>query len=275
MAIGVMTFLRGIGRIAASAPRYQTGGTGKGGVCDCVGLLMGAMYAAGRAAYPMHSSNYFARCQMETLTPIASAGSLHVGDVVYKARSPDQSGYSLHKRYLVGGRYFTGDLRDYYHIGVVTGETPLVITHCTKDVAAGIDGITTDGKLGKWAYFGRLKGLNYDDVTGDTGQKGASMATLYDAKVTTTGGILNIRSAASISGKDLGDIPNGALVQVLEEVNADWARVYWEGIEGYVKREYLDRITGEDSGDSDDGDAVTITLTVAEVAALRSIYAKL
>jgi hypothetical protein len=275
MAIRLSAFLAGIRQIAASGPRYQTGGTGKGGVCDCVGLLMGAMYKAGRAAYPMHSSNYFARCQMEGLRAIAGTGDLHVGDVVYKARSPDQSGYNLHERYLDGGRYWTGDLLDYYHIGVVTGVSLLRITHCTKDEAAGIDGVTADTKLGKWAYVGQLKCLRYDDVTGDTGQKGATMAALYDAKVTTTGGILNIRATASLNGAVLGKVPNGALLQVLEEVNTEWARVFWEGVEGYAKRAFLTKINGAETDTGEDGAGVTNTLTAAEAAALSSIFAKL
>lgn len=35
----VTAFVREIERIAATKLRYQTGGTGKGGVCDCIGLI--------------------------------------------------------------------------------------------------------------------------------------------------------------------------------------------------------------------------------------------
>ena len=272
MAVTLEWLLNGIRQIALEAPRYAIRGTGKGGVCDCVGLIMGAMYRAGRSAYPIHCSNYFARYQMETLEAIPNAGALFLGEIVYKARGPTDSGYDLHERYLPGGRYWTGIDLDYYHIGIVTGLSPLIITHCTRDKAAGIDGVTTDGKLGKWSYGGRLKGVTYTNEGGTI-----TMAALYDAKVVTTGGTLNIRAVASKSGTVLGKAPNGSLLQVLEETGDAWARVYWEGIEGYVMRSFLSRITGEDGDDSpeSDGDGVAVTLTAAEAAAIRSIYAKL
>lgn len=275
MAVTLERLLAKVEQIALEQPGYAIGGTGKGGVCDCVGLVMGAMYRVGRGAYPMHCSNYFARYQMETLEPIYNAGALFLGEIVYKAREPTDGGYDLHERYLPGGRYWTGVDLDYYHIGIVTAVSPLIITHCTRDTAAGIDGITTDSKLGKWSYGGRLKGVTY---TNEGGTK--IMAALYDAKIVTTGGTLNIRAAASKSGTVLGKAPNGSLLQVLEETSDAWARVYWEGIEGYVMRTFLSRITGEDSDDStesdgDDGDGIAVTLTATEAAAIRSIYAKL
>ena len=76
-----------------------------------------------------------------------------LGELVYKARRPSDSGYDLHGRYLQGGRYWTGDTLDYYHVGIVTGVSPLEITHCTS--TNGVDGITTDRRLGqmglRWA----------------------------------------------------------------------------------------------------------------------------
>lgn len=270
MAITLDKLLAMVAEIKQETPSYSTGGTGKGGVCDCVGLIMGAMYRCGRAAYAMHSSNYFARYQMATFGTITSAGELFVGEIVYKARGPTASGYDLNERYLSGGRYWTGDTLDYYHVGIVTSISPLVITHCTRDASAGIDGITTDSKLGKWGYGGRLKGVQYTDTGG------IFMASLYDAKITTTGGALNIRAAASKSGTLLGKAPNGDLVQVLEETSATWAKVYWEGITGYVMRAYLNVITGDAESDTEtDEDGTAVTLTAAEAAAIKSIYAKL
>lgn len=270
MTITLMKFLSYIAQIKGENPTYQIRGTGSGGVCDCIGLVMGAMYRAGRAKYDLHSSNYFARCQMATFAPIGGSGALFLGEIVYKARSPTESGYDVNDRYLQSGRYWTGDLLDYYHVGIVTSLSPLTITHCTS--GGGVNGITTDSKLGKWAYGGRLKSIDYDSNEGGT----TTMATLYDAKVVTTGGILNIRAAASTSGKDLGDIPNGSLVQVLEETSSEWARVYWEGINGYVKREYLTKITGDTTDTTEDvSGTVTITLTAVEIAALKSILAKI
>ena len=51
-------FLNAVCAIADAAPSYREGGTGADGTCDCIGLVMGAMYALGRAKYDLHSSNY-------------------------------------------------------------------------------------------------------------------------------------------------------------------------------------------------------------------------
>ena len=43
---------------------------------------------------------------------------------------------------------------------------------------------------------------------------------LYDAQVVTSGGILNLRSEPRVAkATDIGDVPNGELLQVLEEMN--------------------------------------------------------
>lgn len=84
---------------------------------------------------------------------INKANDLHIGDIVFKAYEPDESGYDLPNRYKPGGAYYDGDLRDYYHVGVVTSVDPLSITHMTTPT------VKVDTKLGKWGYFGTLSYL--------------------------------------------------------------------------------------------------------------------
>ena len=77
------------------------------------------------------------------------------------------------------------------------------------------------------------------------------MAALYDARVMTNGGILNIRSEPRVAkATDIGDIPNGELLQVLEETSDVWAKVVLEGQTGYVQRAFLARI-GEEETDNE------------------------
>ncbi len=269
MTIQLSALMAQVEQIRSLAPVYAVGGTGARGTCDCVGLLMGAMMRAGHAAYPMHSSNYFARYQTVNLTPHTETGALFLGEVLYKARAPGQSGYDLHERYLQGGRYWTGDTLDYYHIGLVTALQPLTITHCTLDAKAGINGITTDTRLGAWAFGGALKGVNYT-------QGGIStMAALYDAKVVTTGGALNIRTAAAKGASIAGRAANGALLQVLEETDDTWAHVYWNGVDGYAMRAYLSRISDTTDEAATANGTVALNLTPAEAAALKAIAARL
>ena len=72
--------------------------------------------------------------------------------MVLKACSPSASGYALPARYKKGGAYYTGDLNDYYHAGLVYKKNPLQIRHMSTKM-------TIDTKIGKWNYACKLKAL--------------------------------------------------------------------------------------------------------------------
>lgn len=141
----------------------------------------------------------------------------------------------------------------------------------------------TDGEWTRVAYGGYAGWMQSKFVSGSTdtsqGLEGIIMAgsALYDAKVVTSGGILNIRSAPRTGGTDIGDIPNGDLLQVLEETNSEWARVFWNGMEGYVKREFISRITGASLDDDSDevvgtsGGAYGLYIPCASLEAARAL----
>jgi len=247
-------FVREFNSIADSNPVYGIRGTGKNGKCDCIGGTMGAMYALGRKKYDLHSSNYFARFQLTELHELYSADDCYIGQQVLKARGDTSR---LDDRYHPGGAYYNGDMLDYYHAGVVVSVNPLQIRHCTS--GGGVNGFTTDTKLGKWSHGGKVKGIDYTAHTNEGSL--TIMAAIYDAKVVTTGGHLNFRSAPRVGGTDIGDIPNGTLLQVLAETNEDWSKVFYSGREGYVQRKFLQPIlpTGDDTEDVS-GDTVTIIL---------------
>lgn len=61
---------------------------------------------------------------------------------------------------------------------------------------------------------------------------------IFTASVATQGSNLNIRNNPSYSGTIVGKIPNGAEVTVFS-VNGDWALVNYNGVTGYVSRQYL------------------------------------
>lgn len=82
---------------------------------------------------------------VDNLRKVSSEKQLNLGDLVFKGRAPGEANYSLPTKYKS-----SGDLTDYYHVGVVTRLVPFEITHCT-----GVEGgIKRDSKLGKWAYAG-------------------------------------------------------------------------------------------------------------------------
>lgn len=221
-----LAFLEAIRQIALRRPSYREGGTGADGTCDCIGLIMGAMYQCGRRAYDLHSSNYFARFQTEGLYALSAVDQLAPGMVVYKARNGTDK---LNARYLQGGRCFNGDLLDYYHAGVVTGVKPLVITHCTSTSEA--NGIDEDNSISGWTHCGWVRGMSKTQETADT------------AVVTAlSGSTVNLRSRPH--GSLVARIPVGTAVTVMERADG-WARVMAEGVEGWMMDTFLST-NGED-----------------------------
>lgn len=240
MEYSVRKFVSAVLAIAAQQPTYRTGGTGKDGTCDCVGIIMGAMYALGHRRYDLHSSNYFARKQTQSIRPIASELECLYGMVLYKARE-DRG--DLNARYKPGGRYYTGDLLDYYHVGVVTSVMPLHITHCTS--GGGLDGIKTDYAIGSWRYGGELMGVDYDAQTGG----GDTVEVLYRAVVTAKkGATVNLRISPKDHSKLLERVPIGTGVDVWEDAQG-WAHIQTDaGRVGYMQSKYLAR--QEDAGEA-------------------------
>ena len=235
--IGVSGFVGRIERIAARNLTYRTGGVGKDGTCDCIGLIMGAMYELGHRQYDLHSTNYFARYQMLELKN-ANKKDLYIGQILYRARTNQDK---LHARYLPGGRYYTGDLLDYYHVGVVTSVKPLRIIECTE--YGNVTGIVVNETFKNWHYGGKLRDVLYDetDAGGIYEEKEEEVVVLYRAKIATQTDPLTLRATAG--GRRIGEIPRGETVEVL--AGGEWSRVRWGELLGYVASEYLDVIEEE------------------------------
>ena len=150
MSANLSAILSAVDAIQQEAPTYRLGGKAEDGTCDCIGLIIGALYRCGTKWPGIHGSNWAARNAMAWLKPVSCADDLAVGDVVYKAKAPGQAGYRLPDRYAAGP-----DLNDYYHVGVVRSISPLQIIHCTSP-----GGVKTDTRLGRWAYVGALRLLD-------------------------------------------------------------------------------------------------------------------
>lgn len=211
-------FLSAIQENIARITHYESGGDGKGGGCDCIGLIIGAVRLAGGTWDGTHGSNYAARSEM---TAFGRVSDLYLGEVVYKAKSPTDSGYALPERYKG-----SGDLLDYYHVGVVTNVNPLIITHCT-----GVPGgIKEDNQPGQWQYGGQLKMVEYQPIE-----------PLYEAVVTAVSGrTVHLRAKPNTQSTILKSVPVGSKVEVLEEVNADWAKIRYLYYDGYMMRKFLE-----------------------------------
>ena len=229
--IAVKDFLAAVEQIASEEPAYQQGHDGHDGLCDCIGLIIGAIRRCGGQWCGIHGSNYAARQEMaDRIRPLAGSADLEPGEVVYKAYEPGVGGYNLPGKYESGGEYYNGDLRDYYHVGVVVSATPLRIRHMTSPRPK------MDTSLGKWSYHGRLKKIDYSG--------GHEMGT-----VTISGGNqdqpVRLRKAASTSSSILAEIPQGSTAELLDD-GGTWCKVRWNSLTGYVMGVFVHNGAGPD-----------------------------
>ncbi len=141
--ISLNEFLAAVEEIAAENPSYRKGGSGFDGSCDCIGLIIGALQRCGGKWNGIHGSNWAARNATNGLKRIVSNADLEVGEIVFKAKAPGQSGYDLPDRYKKDP-----DQNDYYHVGVVLSVYPLRIRHMTTPSAK------VDTKIGAWSHHG-------------------------------------------------------------------------------------------------------------------------
>ena len=81
MSVDVKKFLTRVEEIAAEGPGYQHGHSGDDHLCDCIGLVIGAIRRAGGQWRGLHGSNYAARKEL-TGKPqkIVGTGDLQPGE---------------------------------------------------------------------------------------------------------------------------------------------------------------------------------------------------
>lgn len=251
MSATLSAFLADVDAIAAEHPTYRLGGKAEDGTCDCIGLIIGALNRCGVKWPGIHGSNWAARNAMAWLLPVSDASDLAVGDIVYKARRPGETGYSLPDRYAADP-----DRNDYYHVGVVRSVSPLRIVHCTSP-----GGVITDTKLGKWAYRGGLSMIVEAD---DEGEVVAGMET---ATVTAqSGSTVNLRREPH--GALVDRVPVGSVVQVVSyQPGAQWAQVAYSGKTGWMDVAFLRMEDGTGSEDSSANDGEMVTLRMPRAAA--------
>ena len=234
--VPLSTFLDNVNAIYDSNPTYRQPGDGSDGTCDCIGLIIGAIRRSGGTWSGIHGTNYAVRQQIEEKLEIKSVNDLFVGEAVFKYTDDTKN---LPANYKPGGKYYDGDLRDYYHVGVVMSVKPLQIKHMTSPHAM------TDTKLGKWKVGGRLKKVDYLSII-DNG--GASiMKGLYQAKVVTKSGSLNMRATTSTNSKIIAKIPQNTIITIYDDsASTGMYQTQYNGLVGYVSNKFLEKI--DDSG---------------------------
>lgn len=215
------TFLLYVNQIATENPAYLKGHDGSDGFCDCIGLIKGALRRAGEQPSGLSGTNYAARKTI-ALEKLTSEKQLTRGCVVLKSKEPGEKGYSLPETYHKGGKKYNGDLRDYYHIGVVTGTNPLQITHMTEPsikVVKSIDG---------WKWYGNLSQIEPEN-NGE--KKTGTMTTITK---------VNFRIGPSVKAAKIATVGECQEVELLPEPD-EWKRVKYNGKTGYIMSKYLEK----------------------------------
>ena len=243
----VKRFLEKVLIIFNSNPKRREPGDGSDGTCDCIGLIIGAIRRMGLTWSGIHGTNWAARKEFVKLRPIKSISDLQVGDVVLKGRPQTKSGWNLPARYRKGGRYYNGDLTDYYHAGVVYSLNPFQIRHMSSRMT--IDTKLNQNKNSVWNYGGKLSILVKaaggiaptpvpDPVTPATGKQAVLIAE--------SGETVNMRRTPNLRGSLIVRVPLGTTVNIVSP-GEEWAKVSWGNYTGYMMAKFLD-IVGDGKG---------------------------
>lgn len=121
---------------------YASPGSNDSQGIDCSGLLVRAFRRNGGSIY--HGSNTIYRQYLTEKGRLTSAAQLIPGMAVFKWNPNTPS-------------KFNDGLGDFQHVGIVAQTNPLRIIHASS--VAGK--VVADTKIGKWKYWGRLKGVDY------------------------------------------------------------------------------------------------------------------
>ena len=249
----IQKFLSFVQVIKNLNPSYKQPGDGSKGVCDCIGLIIGAIRRMGLTWTGIHGSNYAARYQAVGLSKITSLDQLQLGDVMLKAYEKGHKKWTLNKypRYLPGGSMYNGDLKDYYHAGVVTSLNPIQIKHMTSPkmkvftVKSMSDLISSN-----WLYHCKAKPIVNAATDKDSVPSGAPTPTPSTGSqavvVATSGGTVNMRAGSNVNTRILTRVPLGATVDILSP-GENWAHIKYGNLTGYMMAKFLD-IIGDGKG---------------------------
>ncbi len=190
---------------------YVSPGTNDRNGIDCSGLFVKIYQDQGASIY--HGSNKIFRKYCSETGRLNHASQLIPGMAVFKWQEGKVKGYK-------------DDLGDFHHIGLVVSVNPLKIIHASS--AAGE--VTTDFKINKWAYWGKLKDVDYGS------EKGVDiMNAIVFAE---SGSSVKMRGAPKTSSSFYIDVPIGSSVTVLEK-GPEWSHISYGGKSGYMMSKFL------------------------------------
>lgn len=220
-------------------------GTDERGI-DCSGAFVWAYRQQGKSIY--HGSNRIARREVVQLLPIDSA-TVVAGMAAFKHRQPGADGYALPSGYKPGGKNHNGDLKDYYHIGLVDEDTSRVL-----NARSAQDGFVSSPITQGWSYVAYLSQVDYGSqiITEEAIPMAVTSVAIVRAS---SGSTVKMRGKPDTSYGLYWDIPVGETVQVLENHAPEgWAYIQHGGQRGYIMDKFLQNV--EDVPEEGESDAV-------------------
>ena len=218
-------------------------GAAQKGCVDCSGALVYAyMQLAGKSV--IHGSNGQARRWISgSMMPITMAAP---GMVAFKARKPGEEDYDLPERYRERGASYTGDLMDYYHVGLIDDDPRYVLN--AKSAKAGFCRDLLTASHG-WDFVAYLRDVEYHE--GKDGKKEVEiMRAVVSLPSGAAGSTVNMREKAMTSAKLVCRVPVGSVVDILTD-QGTWCKIDYIGKQGWMMSNYLEYTgqEGEASGD--------------------------
>ena len=207
--------------------KYEWGKAEEGCV-DCSGAFVYAFRQFG-ISFP-HGSNAIARkYTVGGLLPVSQAKP---GMVAFKAHPPGEKGYNLPEKYKS-----SGDLNDYYHVGLVDDDPAFVLN------AKGTSyGFCRDKISSGWDCVAYLKNVDYEE------EKPVNATVVLPSGA--NGSTVNLRKSASTASEILAKVPVGALVRVLDD-QGTWCNIRYGRWEGWMMSNYLEYV--DQGGESEGG----------------------
>lgn len=236
----VKKFLAKVLEIFNSNPKRREPGDGSDGYCDCIGLIIGAIRRMGLKWTGIHGSNWCARKEMQDLQEIKSQDQLEPGDIVLKAVPQGHKNWALPSRYRIGGKYYNGDLNDYYHAGVVYSVNPFQIRHMSSKMT--ID--KTYKTYYPWTHFGKSTILV--KAAGGITPTPVPTPGTQAVVVAESGKTVNMRVQPNIKARLIMRVPLGTIVDIVSP-GEEWCQIAYGGKTGYMMAKFLD-IIGDGKG---------------------------
>lgn len=194
--------------------KYVAGGAQEGAV-DCSGAFTYWYKKAGSFMY--HGSNTMWR---KYTTSKGKVGEIELvpGMAVFKRRAWSEKDST--------NTYYGDSIGNFYHVGCYAGNGKVIEAKGTKYGCV-------ISNLSEWPYAAKLKYSEYDMTEAEDEYRTGT--------VTTSGGILYLRSEPTTASRYLKKIPNGTKIQVGSACgdNDEWLKAVYDGASGYVSAKYI------------------------------------